>query len=402
MVGSRGTASVDSNNSTGGRSRGGVILPILSRVLFWGRMPSRDDDPSVSSKDDEVIVLAGGVTEGEGNNDPISVPSQQQQQQQKRSVPMASLRFRPLEKQEQKPSELTVRQEEKEEDDADGSKKKMEWNDQHQKQQQQLKQAMTPLSQSSRRGFDLHGQQRVSFRIDEPSLSDQNGTSDERDENLTHKTSFRDVIDRYNDFRCLCGRIVNNAYVQTFIILLISINAIMMGIATYEFVWGDPHLSDVFNKVDTSFLIIFTVELAFQFIHLGWRLLMNGWLDFDLAVILISWSFDTVQIVRAFRIFRALRLVTRIKVMKDLIVGTYQTEQGHTVTPRLEIECSVLITKLPLTMVRFFVSSRHSPSVYPRTPSSSCCLLGFFFFYIGGHIIAQLFLVSCLVWPPLD
>jgi Ion transport protein len=132
---------------------------------------------------------------------------------------------------------------------------------------------------------------------------------------------FRQCSDSVNRFRHLCGMFVNNGVMQVIVILLISINAVMMGLATYDFVKDNDRVLRIFEIVDQTFLIIFTVELGLQFVYLGFRILLDGWLVFDLIVIVTSWSFASVQIVRAFRIFRALRLVTRIKVLKDLVVG---------------------------------------------------------------------------------
>mmetsp|Transcript_1129 Transcript_1129/g.1584 ORF Transcript_1129/g.1584 Transcript_1129/m.1584 type:complete len:435 (-) Transcript_1129:1194-2498(-) len=126
-----------------------------------------------------------------------------------------------------------------------------------------------------------------------------------------------------NQYRMKCGQIVNDERVQFFIVMLISINAIMLGIGTFDFVQDNEDVSDAFEKIDQAFLIIFTIELAFQFLYHGYRLILDGWLLFDLIIITVSWSFNEVQIIRAFRIFRALRLVTRIKVMKNLIVALF-------------------------------------------------------------------------------
>jgi Ion transport protein len=140
--------------------------------------------------------------------------------------------------------------------------------------------------------------------------------------NLRHRRYLlRECLDSYNQLRYNCGMFVNNGHVQFFIIALIAVNAIMMGIGTFDFVNGNPPVNAMFETVDLIFLIIFTVELGFQFIYHGWRLILDGWLVFDLVIIITSWSFSTVQIIRAFRIFRALRLVTRIKIMKNLILG---------------------------------------------------------------------------------
>jgi hypothetical protein len=72
------------------------------------------------------------------------------------------------------------------------------------------------------------------------------------------------------------------------------------------------------------FLSIFTVELGLQFIYYGWRLFFDGWLVFDLVIIVLSWALQGGQIARAFRIFRALRLITRIAVLRNLVIGTNQ------------------------------------------------------------------------------
>lgn len=126
-----------------------------------------------------------------------------------------------------------------------------------------------------------------------------------------------------NRMRLKFGEIVNHDKVQLAVVLLISLNAILMGIGTFNFVSENPAVSDAFEKTDTAFLVLFTIELICQFIYHGLHLFLDGWLVFDFIVIIMSWSFASLQIIRAFRIFRALRLVTRIKVMKDLILALF-------------------------------------------------------------------------------
>jgi len=148
---------------------------------------------------------------------------------------------------------------------------------------------------------------------------------DDDDDDLHVYTSRVPVTDRILHYiqttRYWCGRIVNHKQVQLFIVLLIGINAIMLGIGTFDFVTDNPHIDGAFELCDRIFLIVFTFELFMQFMYLGWRIILDGWLVFDLVIILTSWSFSEAQIVRAFRIFRALRLITRIKVMKNLVLG---------------------------------------------------------------------------------
>lgn len=127
-------------------------------------------------------------------------------------------------------------------------------------------------------------------------------------------------VKRFRDF---CGTCVNNTHVQTFIVFLILINAIMMGIATFDFVTKDPNVTSLFEVIDFVFLIIFTLELCFQCVYHGFSLFTDGWLVFDFVIIVISWSLASLRIVRSFRIFRALRLVTRIQVLKNLVTALF-------------------------------------------------------------------------------
>jgi hypothetical protein len=133
----------------------------------------------------------------------------------------------------------------------------------------------------------------------------------------------KSALHKIQAFRKLCGKIVNSTRVQLFIVLLIGINAIMLGLATFPFVKDDPVTSHRFEVTDMVFLVIFTVELALQFIYHGYRLFLDGWLVFDFVIIVTSWSFAELQIVRAFRIFRAFRLVTRVKVLQNLVTALF-------------------------------------------------------------------------------
>ena len=121
--------------------------------------------------------------------------------------------------------------------------------------------------------------------------------------------------------RMTCGKMVNNEHVQITIIILILINALMMGLSTFDFVTQNEKVSDVFNKIDRGFLVIFTVEVVMQLFYLWLALFADGWLVFDLLIVIFSWAFESLQIVRAFRIFRAFRLITRVKPLRDLVLA---------------------------------------------------------------------------------
>jgi hypothetical protein len=109
---------------------------------------------------------------------------------------------------------------------------------------------------------------------------------------------------------------------------LIILNAIFMGVATFDFVTNDPATEQLFANIDRGFLVVYTIELIMQIIYFGWRLIQDAWLVFDLVIVVASWGIDLnsdlgnqFQIIRAFRIFRAFRLITRIKVLRDLVAA---------------------------------------------------------------------------------
>lgn len=143
-------------------------------------------------------------------------------------------------------------------------------------------------------------------------------------------------------FRYVVGGIVNNNYVQKIIILLIFIGAIMMGIVAYN---ADSPLAHSIDTVDDYFLKVYTVEIIMQFIYHGHRLFLDGWLVFDAVIVSVSLAMPDLAIVQSLRIFRALRLVARVKVLKNLMLAIFG------VLPRM---CAILLLLL-LVMYIFAV-----------------------------------------------
>jgi len=137
------------------------------------------------------------------------------------------------------------------------------------------------------------------------------------------------------------GRILE--IIDTPILILIILNALQMGLGTFNFVTQNPTVEEAFEIVDQVFLIIFTVEVSLNFIHyirldrvqvsmLGEfsfkerslqedaeRLENRPWLIFDASVVIFSWAFASLSIVRAFRILRILRLVSKVESLKKVV-----------------------------------------------------------------------------------
>ena len=131
-------------------------------------------------------------------------------------------------------------------------------------------------------------------------------------------------------------------FTEPFVIALIIINAIMMGLGTFNFVTENPKVDDMFELSDQIFLIIFTVEVSLNFIHYiradridftggkmtlppalpqeaEQRMQNKPWLIFDASVVILSWAFSSLSVVRAFRILRVLRLISKVEKMKAIV-----------------------------------------------------------------------------------
>lgn len=126
-----------------------------------------------------------------------------------------------------------------------------------------------------------------------------------------------------NHLRKFTGAIVNDNRVQNTVLLMIVVNAIMMGVATFPSIKNNPEMMKKFDTCDLVFLIIFTIESAMQLIYHGWMLFKDGFLVFDLLIVVMSWALDGTQVFRAFRIFRAMRLITRVGTLKNLVLALF-------------------------------------------------------------------------------
>lgn len=128
------------------------------------------------------------------------------------------------------------------------------------------------------------------------------------------------AVEGVRKLRDFCGTMVNHPRVQACIVVLIAINAFMMGLATFDFVSDSPQASFAFDVIDMLFLILFTVEIGLQVVYHGlWTVLTDGWMCFDFLVVVGSWAMGDLQIIRSFRIFRAFRLVARLDTLKNLV-----------------------------------------------------------------------------------
>ncbi len=127
----------------------------------------------------------------------------------------------------------------------------------------------------------------------------------------------------FDNMRKSIGTFVNDIRVQTAMLVLIIVNAIMMGVATFPIVKYDAYVMNIFELTYLILLIIFTIESVMQLIYHGYKIYEDGFLLFDVIIVIMSWSLDGSQVIRAFRIMGAFRLITRIRVMRKLILALF-------------------------------------------------------------------------------
>lgn len=155
------------------------------------------------------------------------------------------------------------------------------------------------------------------------SKSSESEPGEDQDNSTIDSIESESLSYRLSRVRLQIGNCVNNHYFQIAIVGLIVANAIMMGIATFEFVQENPSTVHTFDTIDIVFLSIFTAELSMQLLYHGVYLFKDGWLVFDFVLITASWYFSSLQIIRTFRIFRALRLVTRVGSLKKIVSALF-------------------------------------------------------------------------------
>jgi len=105
---------------------------------------------------------------------------------------------------------------------------------------------------------------------------------------------------------------------QHFLIFLILFNAITLGMETSEF--GKANAS-LLHTIDTTILILFSIELVLKLIVYRTQFFRSGWNWFDFIIVAISWAptSGALSVLRAFRILRVLRLLSVVPQMRRVI-----------------------------------------------------------------------------------
>lgn len=115
-----------------------------------------------------------------------------------------------------------------------------------------------------------------------------------------------------------CKRIADSSIFQGFILGVIVLNAITLGIQTYDLSSG---LAGTLTTLDDAFLAIFVMELAIRIAAFGSRpqdFFKDGWNLFDFVVVTAAFIPGIRQNATLLRIVRLLRVVRVVTVLPDL------------------------------------------------------------------------------------
>lgn len=115
-----------------------------------------------------------------------------------------------------------------------------------------------------------------------------------------------------------CYKIVNHSAFTTTVIILIIINAIIVGMETYPALYQNYY--QLFFYADMALLWIFTVEIAMRLIATrpSYKFFTNSWNWFDFLIVAAGHIFAGAHFVTVLRILRVLRVLRAISVIPSL------------------------------------------------------------------------------------
>lgn len=122
-------------------------------------------------------------------------------------------------------------------------------------------------------------------------------------------------------FKEWLGYLILNPRFEWGIIVLIVINAIILGLET------DPHIygtyGSVLDNLDRIILSVFVGELMVRFYVHGWRMIKDPWSLFDLFVVGVALvpASGHLAVLRSLRVLRILRLISAVPSMRRVVSG---------------------------------------------------------------------------------
>ena len=122
-----------------------------------------------------------------------------------------------------------------------------------------------------------------------------------------------------NAFRGRLRRFLETDATRNFILSVIILNGIVLGISTsQELNQASVRMIDI---IDDVVIVIFVIEIALKLYAYGMRFFANAWNLFDFVIVSISLlpQSDTLSVLRGMRVIRALRVMSTIPQMREVV-----------------------------------------------------------------------------------
>jgi hypothetical protein len=115
-------------------------------------------------------------------------------------------------------------------------------------------------------------------------------------------------------------QIINSNAFEKIMLGLVVLNTIAMGIATTDLVTTDELVRKIFTYLDYAFLTTFSIELVLSILLNGIDFFDSRWRFFDLFVIIMSWAYPTLLVIRGFRALALMSNLQSERVKKIMLV----------------------------------------------------------------------------------
>ena len=127
-------------------------------------------------------------------------------------------------------------------------------------------------------------------------------------------------------------RLVEARWFRTLVIVVIVVNAIVLGLLTSQTVRdaGNGMVGRGLVILDIAALSFFIGEIGLKLLAYRQRFFRDPWNWFDLAVVIIALlpASDSLKVLRALRVLRVLRLVAAIPAMRLVVSGLFRALPG--------------------------------------------------------------------------
>lgn len=125
-------------------------------------------------------------------------------------------------------------------------------------------------------------------------------------------------------------RFIESSLVQNFILIVIIINAIVLGMQTSPGLMAD--YGRALDLIDDIALYIFVIELLIKLIVYRFSFFKDGWNIFDFIIVGVALvpAAETFSVLRALRIMRALRVMSVVPQMRVVVQALLSALPGMT------------------------------------------------------------------------